>query len=772
MTPLPPTALALGLCLVAGSAAAAWPDLGRPLPSSGGGERDAALIVGVESYVAVPPVSGAVKNATDWYLYLANVRKVPTSSITLLRDKEATVEKLRKFAAQTAAQAKAGGTVWFIFIGHGAPAADGRDGVLVGFDAQQDADSLYARSVPQAELLGLLGQGAQARTVALVDACFSGRAAGGAPLVPGLQPVIPVMKAVGEGARKPLTVVTAGTNEQFAGPLPGVARPAFSYLMLGALRGWGDQDRNGQVTVSEAVAYTQHVLQSTVKDRSQTPQLTGPDGLLGPSGREAGPDLAALVVAPTVAPAAAATSPAARPEGTAPRQLEAPSTGLLTIAVPEFKARLPPDMQWLGGSLSDALLGKLGRARQVRVVEREFLEAILGELKLQSSALVDPATAVKAGRLLGARMFVVGSVARIDEGVVVRARLLNVERGEVIGEQIEVVGAPNRLLALQNEVAKEVVKQLSIQLALADGTGLETNEIAFEAAGDLERLKGAVRGLPFYGLDPARKRRTAEFQAGLEVARRLRAAYPRLAPALVYSAQLSMQLEDYDGAQVALEVARQVAPADVEPLLAAANLAATRGAFDDAWRLYVEGTQRFGDDARVWYGLGRVQLRRGDSAGAAVSLLGSLERGPRIAETETTLFTLLGLGSTPEFVGQVAALNPRSGAAAAAYRAYWAGTPSAAVAAEALRAVPGLPVGHLLQAQLDARSNPARAEQALRTALSLQPSLADTHRELGLLLASQGRCEDARAHVAWYLKKTNVVRDYEAVQQRLARCRP
>lgn len=770
MTTLRSTMLVLGLCLFAGRAFAAWPEFSTPIPASGGGERDAALIVGVENYLAVPPVTGAVKNATDWYLYLTNVRKVPTSSITLLRDKEATAEKLRKFAAQTAAQAKAGGSVWFIFIGHGAPAPDGRDGVLVGFDAQQDADSLYARSVPQTELLGLLGGGAQARTIALVDACFSGRAPGGAPLVPGLQPVIPVMKAIGGATGKPLTVVTAGTNDQFAGPLSGASRPAFSYLMLGALRGWGDADRNGQVTVSEALAYTLHALQSTVKDRTQTPQLVGPDGLLGPSGREAGPDLAALVVAPP--PAASPGVAPVKREGTAPRALDAPSTGLLTIAVPEFKARLPPEMQWLGGSLSDALLGKLGKSRQVRVVEREFLEAILGELKLQSSSLVDPTTAVKAGRLLGARMFVVGSVAQIDGGVVVRARILNVERGELIGDQIEVVGSPTRLLALQNEVAREVVKQLSIQLALADGTGLETNELAFEAAADLERLKGAVRGLPFFGLDPARKRRTAEFQSGLDVARRLRAAYPRLVPALVASAQLSMQLDDFDGAQVALEVARQVAPGEVDPLLAQANLAASRNALDEAWQLYVEGTQRFGDDSRVWYGLGRVQLKRGDSAGAIVSLLGSLERGPRITETESTLFTLLGPASSPELIGQVSALNPRSGAAAAAYRAYWARAPNATVAADALRAVPGLPIGHLLQAQLDAQANPARAEQALRTALSLQPSLADTHRELGLLLASQGRCDDARAHIAWYLKKTNVVLDFEAVQQRLARCRP
>ena len=32
--------------------------------------------------------------------------------------------------------------LWFVFIGHGAPARDGQDGLLVGFDAQQKARSL------------------------------------------------------------------------------------------------------------------------------------------------------------------------------------------------------------------------------------------------------------------------------------------------------------------------------------------------------------------------------------------------------------------------------------------------------------------------------------------------------------------------------------------------------------------------------------------------------------------------------------------------------
>ena len=72
----------------------------------------------------------------------------------------------------------------------GAPNQDGKGGVLVGYDVQQRANSLFARSLPQSELQSTLARGKQARTVVILDACFSGRTASGGSLAPGLQPLL------------------------------------------------------------------------------------------------------------------------------------------------------------------------------------------------------------------------------------------------------------------------------------------------------------------------------------------------------------------------------------------------------------------------------------------------------------------------------------------------------------------------------------------------------------------------------------------------------
>lgn len=290
------------------AAPAAWPALGPPAtPAAAPATSDAALVVAIESYADVPKVPGALQNGEDWYAHLTRARGIPLAQVTLLRDRDATLEKLRRHAAEAAARVKPGGTLWIVFIGHGAPAKGGDDGLLVGWDAQQDPDSLYARSLPKRELLALAGKGAQARTVLVIDACFSGRTEGGAPLVPGLQPLIPV---AARAATAGVIELTAGGADQFAGPLPGVARPAFSYLVLGALRGWGDADRDGVVTSGEALDYTKDALGALLRDRSQTPQLAGERGVaLAKEAKERGPELSALALL-RAAPASVAAGPA------------------------------------------------------------------------------------------------------------------------------------------------------------------------------------------------------------------------------------------------------------------------------------------------------------------------------------------------------------------------------------------------------------------------------------------------------------------------------
>jgi hypothetical protein len=192
----------------------AWPSVSAKSGVAADGAHDAAVVIGIENYLFVPKIPGAAASASDWYRFLVEDRKVPVERVRLLVDGDAVREKIAAAVDSAAAAADPDGTVWLVFIGHGAPLASGdkTEGVLVGADVQQDAQSLAARSITRAEL-----------------------------------------------APASVTWLSAAGAGQFAGPLPGAERPAFSYLMLGALRAWAAAP-DGTVTAKDAVGYARKAM--------------------------------------------------------------------------------------------------------------------------------------------------------------------------------------------------------------------------------------------------------------------------------------------------------------------------------------------------------------------------------------------------------------------------------------------------------------------------------------------------------------------------------
>lgn len=245
---------------------------------------DVAVIVAIENYLLLPPVRGASTTARDWEAFFRTGMSL--RDVRVLSDSDATREDILKFAAQAARDVPDGGRLWFVFVGHGAVSAARGDGLLLGVDAQQKVDSLGARGIARQQLLRTLKGRGRHRAVVILDACFSGRASDGAALVEA-QPVVAVDSLAVE---KGTVVLTAARSDQYAGPLPGSDRPAFSYLALAALRGWGDLDRDGRVTAEELHLYVGRHLR-LIPGRTQTPELRG-RGTLVTGVRERDPGVA------------------------------------------------------------------------------------------------------------------------------------------------------------------------------------------------------------------------------------------------------------------------------------------------------------------------------------------------------------------------------------------------------------------------------------------------------------------------------------------------
>ena len=284
-----------------------WPSLRSPAPAAPSA-NDVAVIVAIEDYVFLPPVRGARETALDWEVFFRDTLGVPT--VFILTDRNATKEAIERTIAKASNSASSAGRLWVVYVGHGAP-TEGGDGLLVGVDAQQNFDSLKARSVPQANVLKMVNGSQAQNTIMLVDACFSGRSPDGQLLAQGTQPVIAVRPpAIGGNT----VVLTAAKGDELAGALPRTQRPAFSYLALGALRGWA-ADANGAVSAQAVADYAGAQLR-LVTDRTQTPSVFGSSQLvLTQNTRESDPGISRLmtgVIAPASSTAAAAPSPQTR----------------------------------------------------------------------------------------------------------------------------------------------------------------------------------------------------------------------------------------------------------------------------------------------------------------------------------------------------------------------------------------------------------------------------------------------------------------------------
>jgi Ca-activated chloride channel family protein len=81
--------------------------------------------------------------------------------------------------------------------------------------------------------------------------------------------------------------------------------------------------------------------------------------------------------------------------------------------------------------LNESALLELSKAANLKVVERERMDAVMKEQKLALSDLMDTANAIAVGKVLSARFILTGSVIEMPGSVVIFARIVNVETAEV-----------------------------------------------------------------------------------------------------------------------------------------------------------------------------------------------------------------------------------------------------------------------------------------------------------------------------------------------------
>lgn len=141
--------------------------------------------------------------------------------------------------------------------------------------------------------------------------------------------------------------------------------------------------------------------------------------------------------------------------------------GLQTIAVMDFtnnSITRREDYEGLSKGLPSIMINNLTGGTDLQVIERERIEWLLKELKLQKqSGKVDQSTAVETGKLLGANAVVFGSFIATGDKMNISARVVKVETGEVMfGDQVQ--GKPDKFFELIRDLSQKVTKSINVEM--------------------------------------------------------------------------------------------------------------------------------------------------------------------------------------------------------------------------------------------------------------------------------------------------------------------
>jgi hypothetical protein len=498
----------LAVLLSLAALAAPLPAVDEPLRTGARAPHDAAVVVGIEDYTHIADVPWASRDAQAFYRLLVYTIGLPAARVRLL-DQGASHEMIREALEAAAAQAGSKGRVWFYFAGHGA--ASSRDGarMILGQDVRAEVAAFDSRGLTMDEIEDIVGAHGS-ELLLVMDTCYTGRDRAGSSLVEGGRFAVPAYAT--RAAPRVVAWTAAGPNE-LAQPLDRVGHGAFTYFVIGALRGWADGqisgERDGQVTLEEASLYVTDAL-AAAQLHNQHPSLLAqaPESLVmsASSKLEQPPQLDATSseLRPSVAgPAGASYLDALERQALAEQRLAAERSrleGLHREAVQARASQLRAEAheEWLrvqgiaergGEAGAEALRIFIGRWRDYSeeidgVLEpieipdlpraQERLNELARELALQGYGLVPPVELLDNGR------FQDGS------GAILKARDLGALVGAVSPECAKIEVARKRRSTSWGMVAGGSAVMLAgfVPFAVNDSTG----ETLINASGTAKTL--------------------------------------------------------------------------------------------------------------------------------------------------------------------------------------------------------------------------------------------------------------------------------------------
>jgi len=209
-----------------------------------------ALIIGINDYQNVPPLSYAEKDAVDIRNLLLDQYGFKTTNIITILNEDATKANILKGFNDILTKAKEKDRVLVYYAGHG-DTYDLPDGGEMGFLIPVDGDkeSLYLSSIKMQEIYDLANMSYAKHILYLVDACYGGLSIQSRGLKKEITPEY-LKKLTKEKGRQ---IITAGGKDEEVIENPKWGHSAFAKSLLKGLgeNQLADENDDGIITVDE-----------------------------------------------------------------------------------------------------------------------------------------------------------------------------------------------------------------------------------------------------------------------------------------------------------------------------------------------------------------------------------------------------------------------------------------------------------------------------------------------------------------------------------------
>ncbi len=147
------------------------------------------------------------------------------------------------------------------------------------------------------------------------------------------------------------------------------------------------------------------------------------------------------------------------------------------VVMPFHNLSQNPADDWMGLSFAENLTQRLGALHELTVLERTQIQQLLKEQNFGQSLFSAPEQAPALGQMLGAQLMLIGTYQLQGEKLLVQARFVEVETGQVDRVlRYEVQGQKKDLYALQSQLATYFAEQFARNRSEAEKNALQQAE--------------------------------------------------------------------------------------------------------------------------------------------------------------------------------------------------------------------------------------------------------------------------------------------------------